>query len=200
MNRQAEPNEVWEQIKKDYPGDFDGRKNGQPHVRTSLQRSRKNGLVHSLGDGLWEVNPDSPSLMKEISASPNLLDDELREAWEGDKKLYSHLRAERDPRIILEKKHSILKEQHYLKCDICQFRFDEMYGELGDKFIEVHHIKPVAYGERITELNDLIPVCSNCHRMLHRKGLISPEELNALIEKEKSEKIRLSHKKSSVPR
>lgn len=54
--------------------------------------------------------------------------------------------------------------------------FKEKYEELGKDYIEVHHIKPNL--KLISEINseyvvdpekDLIPVCSNCHSMLHRK-------------------------------
>jgi len=45
------------------------------------------------------------------------------------------------------------------------------YGDHGDGFIECHHTKPVSelqVGEK-TKLSDLALVCSNCHRMIHRK-------------------------------
>ena len=49
--------------------------------------------------------------------------------------------------------------------------FEQAYGQLGAKFIAAHHTKPVselAEGES-ESISDLIPVCSNCHRMLHRQ-------------------------------
>lgn len=55
-------------------------------------------------------------------------------------------------------------------CLICGFNFLEKYGSIGKKFIEVHHIRPVSTYEPGYVLNiekDLIPVCPNCHRMLH---------------------------------
>ena len=41
----------------------------------------------------------------------------------------------------------------------------------GEGFIHVHHLKPLAQiGEQyeLDPINDLRPVCPNCHAMLHR--------------------------------
>lgn len=58
------------------------------------------------------------------------------------------------------------------KCFVCQFDFAKAYGELGEGFIHVHHLKPLAEIGDAYDLNpvtDLRPVCPNCHAMLHRK-------------------------------
>lgn len=58
------------------------------------------------------------------------------------------------------------------KCSVCGFDFEQTYGEIGKDFIEVHHAKMVSdMGENycVDILNDLFPVCPNCHAMLHRK-------------------------------
>lgn len=71
------------------------------------------------------------------------------------------------------------------KCQICNFDFREFYGSIGQKFIEVHHITPVSMlgpGYKINVDEDLIPVCSNCHSMLHRKNPpYLPSELRTMI-------------------
>lgn len=63
--------------------------------------------------------------------------------------------------------------EHYgCKCAICGFDFEAQYGEVGKEFIEVHHIVPISStaGEHdVDPINDLIPVCSNCHSILHRR-------------------------------
>ncbi|MCW9013519.1 MAG: HNH endonuclease [Gammaproteobacteria bacterium] len=62
---------------------------------------------------------------------------------------------------------------HYgAKCHACGFVFAEIYGEIGDEYIEVHHITPVSrIGSDyiIDPINDLVPLCSNCHSMIHRR-------------------------------
>lgn len=71
-------------------------------------------------------------------------------------------------------------------CSVCGFNFKSYYRELGEGFIHVHHLKPIAkVGEeyKVDPVNDLRPVCPNCHSMLHRKKeLLSIEELKNLIE------------------
>ena len=57
-------------------------------------------------------------------------------------------------------------------CQICDFDFEKNYGEIGEKFIHVHHIIDISSIGTEYELNpisDLIPVCPNCHAMLHKK-------------------------------
>jgi 5-methylcytosine-specific restriction enzyme A len=75
-------------------------------------------------------------------------------------------------------------------CLACQFDFESMYGELGKGFIEIHHMKPiVAFEDEDLErkiqdaLKEVIPLCSNCHRMVHRrKGFVlSLDELSEII-------------------
>lgn len=62
-------------------------------------------------------------------------------------------------------------EYHGAKCCICGIDFGERYGELGDGFIHVHHLKPlhtIGNDYIVDYKNDLVPVCPNCHAMIHR--------------------------------
>jgi 5-methylcytosine-specific restriction protein A len=71
------------------------------------------------------------------------------------------------------------------KCVVCGFDFQMVYGDHGAGFIHVHHLKPLySIGEKyeLDPVNDLRPVCPNCHAMLHRGGeLISIDELRQLL-------------------
>lgn len=73
------------------------------------------------------------------------------------------------------------------KCTICKFDFEKTYGEIGENFIHVHHIKPLSEIDekyKINPIEDLRPVCPNCHAMLHkRKPAYSIEEITNLIDK-----------------
>ena len=64
--------------------------------------------------------------------------------------------------------------RHYgFVCSVCGFDFQKFYGELGREFIHVHHVKPLSeIGEEYTvdPIKDLLPVCPNCHAMLHQKS------------------------------
>lgn len=61
---------------------------------------------------------------------------------------------------------------HGTRCQACGFDFGEAYGKMGRDFIEVHHVKPLAEpGEEVlvNPQTDLVCLCSNCHRMIHRR-------------------------------
>lgn len=77
-----------------------------------------------------------------------------------------------------------LAENGY-SCKICGFDFEKVYGEIGHHFIHVHHIIPVSKTDKeylINPVVDLIPVCPNCHAMLHQMDPpLLPEELRRLI-------------------
>lgn len=69
-------------------------------------------------------------------------------------------------------------------CVVCTFDFGDEFGELGEGFIHVHHLKPIhTIGEAYVLIpeEDLRPVCPNCHAMLHRKkDVLSIEDLQAI--------------------
>ena len=58
------------------------------------------------------------------------------------------------------------------RCLVCGCDFEATYGEIGKNFIHVHHTTPISSVGKEYKLNvdtDLVPVCPNCHYMLHRK-------------------------------
>lgn len=72
------------------------------------------------------------------------------------------------------------------KCAICSFSFDMKYGELGKDFIHVHHLIPLSMireNYKIIPAEDMIPVCPNCHSMIHKlpDGIYTVEELKELL-------------------
>jgi hypothetical protein len=70
-------------------------------------------------------------------------------------------------------------------CTVCGFNFGKVYGELGEGFVHVHHLRDLAtIGEEyeVNPIDDLRPVCPNCHAMLHRKvPAMTIEELKGII-------------------
>ena len=89
---------------------------------------------------------------------------------EGKEKLRIHLIKERNKSLLRRAKLEWLQEQNGdIRCEICSFSFFQTYGELGKGFIEAHHTKPISSltPGTIVHIEDLIPVCSNCHSMLH---------------------------------
>lgn len=71
-------------------------------------------------------------------------------------------------------------------CSVCGFNFARVYGEIGEGFIHVHHLKPlseVESGYRVDPIRDLRPVCPNCHAMIHRRDPpYGTEELKEILE------------------
>lgn len=83
---------------------------------------------------------------------------------------------------------------HGLKCKACGFKFEDTYGRRGKGFIEIHHKNPLYINEtevRVNPRTDLVPVCSNCHRMIHRKRneVLCIEQLIKIIETNKMNNI-----------
>lgn len=76
-------------------------------------------------------------------------------------------------------------------CKICGMDFYTQYGEVGKDFIHIHHTVPLNTIKEdyiVDYKNDLIPVCPNCHAMLHRKingKYLSIDELKAIVNKSK---------------
>lgn len=60
--------------------------------------------------------------------------------------------------------------KHGYRCKVCGMDFESVYGDIGKKFIHVHHIIPLSKIGKEYHINyetDLVPVCPNCHAMLH---------------------------------
>ena len=111
------------------------------------------------------------------------LDDEL-EVTEGGVLMRSHRRSERSQALRRRKIKAALTADPRIPCEVCTRSFEVTYGEIGRGFIEVHHRVPLARlepGVR-TRLADLVTVCPNCHRMLHRGGFeMTPEVLRGVV-------------------
>lgn len=113
----------------------------------------------------------------------NLMPEEVSQAYyEGAQQTVTVNRYERDLRARLE-----CIKTHGCRCAVCNLDFGELYGEIGKGFIHVHHIVPIhTIGEeyQLDPKTDLVPVCPNCHAMLHRgmKGEArSVEELKTML-------------------
>lgn len=101
-----------------------------------------------------------------IESTHGKIDEDYLPKTEGQKKVIQSIRYERNP-----KNRALALEYHGIICLACGFNFNESYGkDLAKNFIEVHHIKPISEGRiEIDPKKDLIPLCSNCHSMIHRE-------------------------------
>lgn len=144
-----------------------------------------------LEDSHENINPNPPSPVYEIEAADlEGCETENEPAipvdFEGTQRSITHTIYERMPRL---RKFCI---NHYtvkgrIECQVCGFDFASVYGSLGEGFIEIHHKTPLSKLYKPTEINpieDLIPVCSNCHRMIHRHTeALTIEELTNTLKK-----------------
>jgi len=89
---------------------------------------------------------------------------------EGERQLRNHVKIERNP-TLRTRAMTLWRQKDRLRCGACRFDFEEAYGTLGADFIEMHHVRPLGAtrGKRKVSPTELVPLCSNCHRMVHRR-------------------------------
>lgn len=108
----------------------------------------------------------------------NVVNDNLRE---GKMSTVEVNKYERNPKARKE----CLKHYGY-RCCVCGFDFEEYYGLIGKKIIEVHHKKALHEIKEtyvVNSIKDLIPVCSNCHTIIHsRSPKFEIYELKSIIQ------------------
>ncbi|WP_258188725.1 HNH endonuclease [Enterovibrio norvegicus] len=101
------------------------------------------------------VNPVYPD---EVSGQP-------LEFIEGAVKQVTINAYERNP-----KARAACIAEHKAICQVCNFDFEAIYGAIGKGFIHIHHkvdLATIGKSYQVDPINDLIPVCPNCHAMLH---------------------------------
>jgi 5-methylcytosine-specific restriction protein A len=122
----------------------------------------------------WASKGDAP-------AAPEEGEDE---AEEGRIAYRQHRVRERDHSLGKKKKAAALRSNGRLACEVCGFDFSLKYGDIGEGYMEAHHVVALSeiVGTTTTKLGDLALVCSNCHRMLHRGSTwLRPDELRARL-------------------
>ncbi|MEW2490432.1 HNH endonuclease [Streptomyces sp. NPDC048411] len=107
--------------------------------------------------------------LAEIPAQPDEVSDDGTTALEGRLLARWALFRERNPALRRQKIAEAVRLGLPIQCEVCHFRFREVYGALGGDYIEVHHVLPLHIsGPRETRVEDLAFLCANCHRMCHR--------------------------------
>lgn len=113
------------------------------------------------------------------------IDEEEISFPEGREKYKLHRYKERNRKLIELAKQRHRTNDPKMKCQVCKFSFGDRYGGLGKDYIEAHHVFPISTLTKETpvRIEDLAMVCSNCHRMLHRKRpWLNIEDLEKLIQ------------------
>ena len=117
-----------------------------------------------------------------IANAPSSID-ETEEFMEGGRKIVVHTKIERNRTLSTKAKAAFKNKHGKLFCEVCGFNFAAIYGDRGKEFIEAHHRTPIAKSKQVVKMKikDLAMVCSNCHRMLHRKPWLTVQELKTFL-------------------
>jgi 5-methylcytosine-specific restriction protein A len=129
--------------------------------------------------GLWIAPKGSGPDKRKVQANATVeataemvVSDEERTWIEGNPKIVTHLKRERQAGLAKEKRKHFIEHNGRLFCERCKMDPVSIYGvDAGEACIEVHHhrIRVADMGEaNETRLEDLKCLCANCHRVLHR--------------------------------
>jgi predicted HNH restriction endonuclease len=129
----------------------------------------------------FEILVHNTTLPRGLLSKTNIRESSQSCFDEGFKKLIVRELIVRSRKVI-----SDAKGKHGVTCVACGFDFGKTYGTHGSGFIEMHHLNPIKDGQRKTKVDDLRPVCPNCHRMLHKGDmLLTIDELKQIIKDQK---------------
>ena len=150
---------------------------GVPQIQTYKDNVTINSKINTIEIILFfksNVSDDEEHVPLDSKTNPSI------RKVEGNRQLVLVNRYERDPSLRTE----CIK--HFgAVCQICGFDFLSFYGSIGKNYCHVHHVTPLSEQAGplgIDPIKDLIPVCPNCHSMLHRKiPALRPNELKDII-------------------
>lgn len=161
-------------------------------------------------DGFWAIKRDGRTYLDENEETYDSLkgqgfkEEEISKQVDKDFKdlvveegtlELKNIKQRKRSQLLRQEKIKEIKEKNAgkISCEVCGFNFSDKYDGHGEGFIEIHHLEPVSLNSTSQTIKDalkkVVPLCSNCHRMVHRdKGkLLSPEELKKIIEKSSKE-------------
>lgn len=177
-------------VKKFYNVNFPTRKNGTIrywHIPFLGEDGEVNGQFY------WQLRPELKeafeifndflcNIDEDFLIIEQIPNDKIKYFPEGAKKQIVVNAYERNRKA----RHLCIQKYGY-RCYACGFDFKDFYGDIGSGYIEVHHIKPLSEINEeyiVDPINDLIPLCPNCHSMVH-KANITVDKLRDLIIKRK---------------
>jgi 5-methylcytosine-specific restriction protein A len=147
-----------------------------------------------LEKAVWEQYASCPDLLHQVAevirqgyrlVEPGVAGDVEEETFPEGRILYRlHRLRERNTGVIQKAKDQAKRRHGRLVCCVCTFEFAQRYGSLGEDYIEGHHTKPLSElaAEAETKVKDIALVCSNCHRMIHRRRpWLSLDELTNIL-------------------
>ncbi len=182
---------LYEKIQERNKKDISNKKNWKSAVRAVIEKNSSDShafehkkdifySVYGKGCGVWGLKNFEPS-----DNFVDITEDDISFP-EGKLKLKTHIYRERNQKVIQIAKNKFKEKHGQLYCEACGFDFHKFYGKIGEDYIEGHHSIPVSElkeGDK-TKPEDIVLLCSNCHKMVHRKRpWLKKEELKKLINK-----------------
>ncbi|URZ06804.1 HNH endonuclease [Clostridium felsineum] len=141
-------------------------------VQNAIKIPEKQTPKFTIKNNKMEITIENASFVDDLEINDYFVNEENEKSFkEGMKELVLHTKIERDYRVIKLAKNIFFKKNKRLYCQICGFDFYKYYGEIGENYIEGHHKVPLGEikEESKTSPSDILLVCANCHRMLHRR-------------------------------
>ncbi|MGV9668095.1 HNH endonuclease [Nocardia niigatensis] len=145
-------------------------------MRALAEQLRANGKLDLVLDHDDEITEETAV---DISSA-----EDIAAAIEGKATLRITQVYERDPQLRKDKIKQSRRLRNSIACEVCGFDFETTYPEIGEGYVEVHHVVPLhTTGPVRNTLDELVLLCANCHKMIHRrpKQWLTPDQLRAKV-------------------
>ncbi|MEN2752626.1 HNH endonuclease [Psychrobacter sp. FBL11] len=145
----------------------------------TIPESRKSNYwrdgVRAIDENTYHLIVSKTNLIKVSEQKTAYISDAITENYQDSLESFSE--GKKSKRYVTTyERNPKYREQaiaiHGNSCSACGFNFGDFYESYAEGFIHVHHIVPVSEFEVPKEIDpetDLIPLCANCHSVVHRK-------------------------------
>ncbi len=154
-------------------------------LRHSSRAAYQPAVLEFLRQELKQPIPEPRTLPIPVSKIDIILPEEISDAgalYEGTRKQISVNAYERN-QVARDR----CLANYGFRCPVCDQRMSEIYGTVAEELIHVHHLKPLSEiknGYQVNPIEDLRPVCPNCHAVIHlRTPPYTIEEVKGFLEK-----------------
>ncbi|MFM5463736.1 HNH endonuclease [Aeromonas simiae] len=172
----------WELSSSEIEKKRDGRALYENEIRWARQELVQEGIIEKpeiSGRAIWKLKDGVFIFPEECDEEP------LTPLTEGVIKKISVNAYERSKKA----RDKCLEVYGYV-CAVCEFDFESTYGTIGKNCIHVHHLIEISsIGKEyvVNPVKDMVPVCPNCHYIIHRrKPAFSIHEVKAMLKSNKS--------------
>ncbi|HDY7553983.1 HNH endonuclease [Vibrio vulnificus] len=138
---------------------------GKSSLRNFVNKAAvKAGLIQAYDKSNpgWRATSSGQSISLAAGNLANSNEDELLEGNELQTLINKYERCPKARRKCIS--------HHGCICKVCGFNFEKEFGSVGKGFIHVHHVVPlssIGHSYVVDPVEDLVPLCANCHAMAH---------------------------------